>query len=92
MNPGRVKVVTRSQRLHQHTAEAEVLARAAANLFISMRILPSDVRGVGLHVDELEKEGTAAGGKGKGKGKGKAVQPRGQTQLTRFFSAKAKPK
>ena len=80
MNPGAVKVVTRSQRLLQATDDGEVLARTAASLFLSTRVLPTDVRGFGLHVDNLEKPK-----QGKSKKKGSI---KGQMTLTSFFSKK----
>jgi len=53
MNPGSVDVVSRSGTLLQLTCEGSTIAKEAFRLFKQMNILPEEVRGVAMQMEQL---------------------------------------
>ena len=53
MNPGKVKILTKSSKLPQCTDDAKVIGLEAIKLFYAFQINPSDVRGMGINIDNL---------------------------------------
>ena len=51
MNPGKVKIITKTTSLPTSTDNPQHIAQEAYKLFMSLDISPLDVRGMGLHID-----------------------------------------
>ena len=56
MNPGRVNIITRSSRLSDFTNSPTLIGKRAFQLFQDLNIVPSDVRGVGIQIEDLNNQ------------------------------------
>eukprot|EP01122_Echinamoeba_exundans_P018044 TRINITY_DN9964_c0_g1_i1.p1 TRINITY_DN9964_c0_g1~~TRINITY_DN9964_c0_g1_i1.p1 ORF type:complete len:766 (+),score=136.72 TRINITY_DN9964_c0_g1_i1:239-2299(+) len=54
MNPGAVQPISKSQRMVSASNEPAVIGAEAFKVFRGMNLSPTDVRGVGLSIDQLE--------------------------------------
>eukprot|EP01127_Copromyxa_protea_P020628 TRINITY_DN691_c2_g1_i3.p1 TRINITY_DN691_c2_g1~~TRINITY_DN691_c2_g1_i3.p1 ORF type:complete len:294 (+),score=50.86 TRINITY_DN691_c2_g1_i3:962-1843(+) len=81
MNPGAVKNITKSFTLSNATDNPEILGSTCCKLFQQMHVLPKEVRGGGIQVDQLQdcknRDPTS-------------VQEPKTNQLTKYFSVSKK--
>jgi len=56
MNPGENEIVTKSGTLNSFTDEPEVIASEAETIFEMLAIDLTEVRGIGLHLDQLDNQ------------------------------------